>query len=290
MSILKYIFISMRPNHWVKNVFIFAGLIFSGNLLQTDLLIRAWIGFFLFSFMSSSIYLFNDIVDLENDKRHAKKSKRPIAAGRLNVSYGYSASVILATIAVLGSFFLDRGFLMMVVLYGVLNLAYTLKMKQIVILDIMLIALGFVLRIVAGTSLIGVRPSDWLIICTMTVSLFLGFSKRRQELVFSDSNANNQRKVLLNYSISFIDQMIAVVTACTVMSYGLYTVSSETIARFGTRNLVFTFPFVLYGIFRYLYLIYHKSTGENPTDTVVRDFPFILNGVLWLGAVILIIY
>jgi 4-hydroxybenzoate polyprenyltransferase len=289
-DLLKNILISMRPHHWVKNIFIFAGLIFSGNLLQSEMLIRAWVGFFLFSFMSSSIYLFNDIIDMQNDKCHSKKSKRPIAAGKLNVLYGYLASVILATIAVLGSFFWDRGFLIILALYGVLNLVYTLKIKQIVILDVMMIAIGFVLRIVAGTTLVGVRPSEWLIFCTMTVSLFLGFSKRRQELVFSDSNRNNQQKILLDYSISFIDQMIAVVTASTIISYGLYTVSAETIARFGTRKLIFTFPFVLYGIFRYLYLIYHKSTGDNPTDIVLRDIPFILNGILWFGTVILIIY
>jgi 4-hydroxybenzoate polyprenyltransferase len=159
-----------------------------------------------------------------------------------------------------------------------------------VILDVMCIATGFVLRILAGTTLAGVVPSDWLIICTITLSLFLGFSKRRYEIALIGENAESHRKVLTQYSLPFLDQMIAVATASTVMSYALYTVSAETISRFGTRNLVFTIPFVLYGIYRYLYLMHEKNEGGNPTKTVLKDWPLIINGLAWVGVSFLIIY
>jgi 4-hydroxybenzoate polyprenyltransferase len=281
---------SMRPRQWVKNVFLFAGLIFSESLFNASLLGRVCIGFLLFSLAASSVYIFNDIKDLETDKKHPEKSKRPLAAGKLKVSDAYIVSIILFIIGLAGAFLLDISFFVILIVYVILNLIYSFKLKQMVILDIMVIAFGFVLRVLAGTALAGVAPSSWLIICTMTVSLFLGFSKRRQELILSGSNSNNQRKVLQYYSIPFLDQMIAVVTACTVISYALYTISPETVTRFGSKNLIFTIPFVLYGIFRYLYLIYHKVSGENPTDIVVKDFPFILNVILWVGAVIVIIY
>jgi 4-hydroxybenzoate polyprenyltransferase len=206
------------------------------------------------------------------------------------VTQAYFVSVLLGGIALVFASVLDLTFFALLVTYILLNLSYSIKLKQVVILDIMCIAFGFVLRILAGTTLAGIIPSDWLIVCTMTISLFLGFSKRRNELVFMVNHTDNQRKVLADYSIPFLDQMIAMVTACTVMSYILYTVSSETVARFGTRNLIFTIPFVLFGIFRYLYLIYHKRTIEEATDLILMDFSSLFNILLWLGVVILIIY
>jgi len=174
--------------------------------------------------------------------------------------------------------------------YILINAVYTIKIKHVVILDVMCIAFGFVLRVIAGTELAGVSPSDWLLICTITVSLFLGFSKRRQELILIGHNSQNHRKVLSDYSIKFLDQMISIATACTVISYALYTISNETIARFGTRNLIFTIPFIIYGIYRYLYLIYQKGIGGDPTSVVMMDFPLILNGLLWLVTFVFIIY
>jgi 4-hydroxybenzoate polyprenyltransferase len=187
-------------------------------------------------------------------------------------------------------FILEHLFSFILLTYICANFAYSIKLKQVVIIDIMVIALGFVLRVLAGTILVGVSPSDWLITCPMAISLFLGFSKRRQELVLGERNVNNQRRVLRNYSLPFLDQMIAVVTGCTVISYALCTVSSETIARFGTRNLVLTIPFVLYGIFRYLYLVYHKVSGENPTEMIMKDSPSIVNVVFWFVVVLIVIY
>jgi len=286
----KFILISMRPRQWVKNTFLFSGLVFSKNLFQAELLMKVSMGFILFCLAASSIYIFNDIQDRQNDSKHPEKGRRPIALGNLPVTQAYFVSVLLGGIALVFASVLDLTFFALLVTYILLNLSYSLKLKQVVILDIMCIAFGFVLRILAGTTLAGIMPSDWLIVCTMTISLFLGFSKRRNELVFMVNHTDNQRKVLADYSIPFLDQMIAMVTACTVMSYILYTVSSETVARFGTRNLIFTIPFVLFGIFRYLYLIYHKRIIEEPTDLILMDFSSLFNILLWLGTIILIIY
>jgi len=287
---LKYILISMRPKQWVKNLFVFAGLIFSRHLMDPQLFIKVTLGFALFNLLAGSMYLFNDIRDIGNDRNHRDKRKRPIASDKLKISTAYTVSVILIVVSLAIAFWLDMKFFAILAIYGVVNVAYSLRLKHMVIVDIMIIAFGFVLRVIAGTVLAEVSPSDWLILCTMTISLFFGFSKRRQELVLAGDNAGEQRLVLENYSLPFLDQMMAVVTGCTVISYALYTVSSETVARFGSRNLVFTIPFVLYGIFRYLYLVYHKVSGENPTEMIMKDTPSVVNVVLWFIVVVMVVY
>ena len=280
----------MRPRQWVKNMFVFAGLIFSHNLFDIYLLTRVTGGFCLFCLAASSIYIFNDIMDLEKDKKHPEKCKRPLAAGHLKIKIAYGASVVLAIGALLGAMLLGTTFFFILAAYVLMNIAYTIKIKQVVILDVFCLASGFVFRVIAGTSLADVKPSDWLIICTMTISIFLGLSKRRHELTLFGTNANNHREVLADYTINFLDQMISVATACTLMSYALYTISDETVARFGTKNLIFTIPFVIYGIYRYLYLIHQRQMGGNPTSALLTDFPLFLNGLLWLGTIILLIY
>jgi 4-hydroxybenzoate polyprenyltransferase len=280
----------MRPEQWVKNLFVFVGLIFSHNLFDISLLVRVTVGFGLFCLAASSIYIFNDIKDLEKDKEHPDKLKRPLAAGYLKVNKAYAASMVMAVIALLGAMLLDLTFFLILAGYVFMNVAYTIKIKEMVILDVMCIAFGFVFRVLAGTTLAGVKPSDWLIICTITVSTFLASSKRRHEFTLFTANGNSHRKVLSEYSTHFLDQMISVATACTLMSYALYTIADETVARFGTRNLIFTLPFVIYGIYRYLYLIHQKKMGGNPTSALLEDFPLFLNGLLWLGAVVFIIY
>jgi len=280
----------MRPHHWVKNVFVFAGLLFSKNIFSPYLLGKVSVGFMIFSLAASSIYILNDIIDIENDRQHPKKKNRPLASGRLSNSGAWAAAVILALLAVSSAFWIDRQFFVIVVIYIFINIFYTLRLKHLVILDVMCIASGFVLRVLAGTALAGVIASNWLIICTITLSLFLGFSKRRHEIVLIGNDAKNHRKVLANYSLPFLDQMISVATACTVIAYALYTVSEETITRFGTRNLIFTLPFIFYGIYRYLYLIHEKRTGGNPTSAVLHDRPLLINCLLWGIVVFLIIY
>jgi len=286
----KYILISMRPKQWVKNLFVYAGLIFSRNLMDPHLFIKVTLGFGLFSLMASSMCLFNDIRDIGNDRNHRDKQKRPIAAGKLKISTACMVSAILAAFSLATAFWLEPKFFAILAIYGVVSVAYSIRLKHMVIVDIMIIAFGFVLRVIAGTVLAEISPSDWLIICTMTISLFLGFSKRRQELVLAGDNAGEQRLVLESYSLPFLDQMIAVVTGCTVISYALYTVSLETVARFGTRNLMFTIPFVLYGIFRYLYLVYRRVSGENPTEMIMKDTPSVINAVLWFVVVLIVVY
>lgn len=287
---LKYIIVSMRLHQWIKNLFIFTGLLFSHKLFDLHLFAKVFAGFILFSLAAGSIYIFNDIKDIKKDQEHPEKSKRPLASGQLRPNKAYVASTALAVISIGGAFFIDLNFFTIIIAYVIMNVAYSIKIKHVVILDVMCIAFGFVFRVLAGTALAEVRPSDWLIICTITLSMFLGFSKRRHELSLDNFNKKNHRKVLTDYSITFLDQMIAVATACTVMSYALYTIADETVARFGTRNLVFTIPFVIYGIYRYLYLIHQKNVGGNPTTATTTDLPIIINSVLWLGTIIFIIY
>ncbi len=281
---------SMRLQQWIKNLFLFAALVFSGHLFKVHDILLTVIGFFAFSFLSSATYLFNDVVDIENDKIHPIKSKRPIASGTLSSQTAMMAAAALAILSLVVGFLLRREFGIVLATYLALNVSYSLKLKHIVILDAMSIAGGFVLRVVAGAVLIQVPTSEWLIICTILISLFLGFSKRRTELVSLDEQANHHRSVLAQYSPRFLDQMIGIVTSSTVMSYALYTISDETVRKFGTKNLIYTVPFVLYGIFRYLYLVDKKAEGVDPAKTILTDISLLVNVVLWVIAASLIIY
>lgn len=280
----------MRISHWVKNLFLFAALIFSGHLLQPDYLLTTLLGFFLFSLASSAIYLINDIADIEKDKVHPVKSKRPIASGALSVKAAAIAAALLLIFSLATSFQVETRFGVVTVAYVMINLAYSVYLKKVVIVDVMAVAAGFVLRVVAGAVLINVPASEWLILCTLLLSLFLGFSKRRHELMVLERSAVQHRSVLLHYSPSFLDQMTAIVTASTVMSYALYTISEETVRKFDTHNLIYTIPFVLYGIFRYLYLVHKKEEGGNPTKILLTDIPMIVNVLAWILACVLIIY
>lgn len=259
-------------------------------MFSPDLLIKVSAGFLIFCLAASSIYILNDIFDIENDRQHPEKNNRPLPSGRLNVSTACIATVILVLLAMSAAYMTDRQLFAILAIYILINLFYTVKVKHLVILDVMCIASGFVLRVLAGTALAGVAASDWLIICTITLALFLGFSKRRHEIASIGDQAVNHRKVLVHYSLPFLDQMIAVATACTVIAYALYTVSEETVARFGTRNLIFTLAFVLYGIYRYLYLIHERKTAGNPTTAVLKDRALLLNCLLWIAATLFIIY
>lgn len=280
----------MRQQQWIKNLFIFAALLFSEHLLDGWAFLISLAGFFLFSFLSSAVYLFNDVADVELDKLHPIKSSRPLAAGLLSKRVAMIAASILAVGSIVAGFMLNREFGVVLSLYLLINVSYSLYLKRFVILDVMTIAAGFVLRVLAGAVLIDVPTSEWLIICTVLLSLFLGFSKRRHELALLDLHANVHRSVLAYYSPYFLDQMIGIVTASTVMSYALYTISEGTVGKFGTTNLIYTVPFVLYGIFRYLYLVHKKEEGGNPSKLIVTDAPLLVNVVLWVVAVVVILY
>jgi len=287
---VKQILISMRPKQWTKNVILFAALIFSRNLFHTQSLLRVLEAFSLFILLSGSVYIFNDLIDIEKDRCHPKKSQRPLASGKLKPANAIIFSILIGITSLVFSFLLNIRFGMVVLSYLILQLAYTLSLKDIIILDVFCVAAGFVLRVLAGVVVIDVPVSNWLLVCTMLLALFLSFCKRRHELVNLGGEAVNHRRSLREYSPYLLDQMIAVVTASTLISYGLYTMSTETVQKFQTTNLKYTIPLVLFGIFRYLYLIHQKDEGGNPESIILKDKPMILNVCIYVLMVALILY
>ena len=289
MTILRAIVLSMRPRQWVKNVFVFAGLIFAQRLFTSS----AWIAlaaFAIFCGLSGAIYLINDVADRERDQLDPRKRTRPVAAGRLSAGAALAAAVVLVVGGLACAAILARAFLMTALAYVVLLVAYSASLKHIVIVDVIVVAGGFVLRAVAGAVVIDVAMSGWLLICTILLALFLTLGKRRYEYVALDQDAVRHRPILAEYSPALLDQMIAVVTASTVTAYALYTMSPETVAKFHTHLLPATLPFVLYGIFRYLYLIYQRRLGGNPSELLLADRALLINALCWICAVLLIIY
>lgn len=281
---------SIRPRQWTKNLLLFAGLIFSQSFFNVSLLFKSVCGFICFCAISSALYLFNDLIDVKQDRLHPLKSSRPLPSGRLSSGAAVTGSILLAGSGLICSFLLHTGFGLIALIYFLLITGYTLFFKKMVILDVMVIAVGFVLRAVAGTSVIDVSISSWLLVCTIFLALFLGLNKRRNELEILSDKAGKHRKILGEYTIQLLDQMIAVVTASTIMAYALYTTSPTTVEKFGTRNLLFTLPFVLYGIFRYQYLVFRKKMGGSPELILFRDVSMIVNIVLYFLCIILIIY
>ena len=290
ISILRLVIESFRPREWVKNTFVFAALFFSKNLLNLDFLTKTLLAFGLFCLAASGVYLINDICDRDEDKKHPQKSTRPVASEAFPVALAMPTAVLVIITALTGGFFLDPSFGFVTGAYVLLNIAYSKWFKHVVILDVFSIAAGFVLRVVAGAVVIDVSMSYWLLICTMLIALFLGFTKRRYEVVALMNEGKYHRRVLTEYNTLFLDMMIGIVTSATVVTYTLYTVSNETIERFDTDRLLVTVPFVLYGIFRYLYLVYHKDKGWNPAHALLTDRPLFINIFLWILVSGLIIY
>ena len=281
---------SLRPAQWAKNLFVLAPLVFGDLLLDTQAATRAGLAVLAFCCASSAVYLINDLRDREEDRKHPLKRLRPLAAGTLGAPAAVAAMVLLAATAAGIAVWLGWPFALLLGTYLALNVLYTLWFKHMVILDVMSISLGFVLRVEAGGVAVGVDVSRWLFLCTTFLALFLAFSKRRHEITLLAGAASGQRPVLDHYSPAFLDQMINVVTASSVVSYALYAVAPETQEKFGTQNLVYTIPLVLYGIFRYLYLMYQRPGERNPTEAILRDPPFLINIVLWGLAVLWIVY
>jgi 4-hydroxybenzoate polyprenyltransferase len=280
----------MRPKQWVKNIFVFAVVIFSGLVADIYAITHTLIAFASFCLASSSIYCLNDYHDVEEDRLHPKKSKRPLAAGHLPVMAGLLGFVSLSLASVALSLeLLGKAPAVVIALYLLLNVGYSLGLKHLVIIDVLIISAGFVLRILAGATALSVMPSAWLMLCGVTISLFLGFTKRRAEVVMLGEEASKHRPVLEHYSTGFLDQMISIVTAATVVLYALYTVDDKTVALVGSRMLVLSVPLVLYGIFRYLYLVYHTQGGGDPTRAVFTDGPMLATGFVWAGLCLSII-
>ncbi len=279
---------ALRPKQWSKNLFVFAGLIFAGEMRNIEAVGVTLAAFACFCALSSAVYLINDVADRERDRLHPRKRFRPIASGDLPVGAALAAFAALSVGGIAAAAFIGWKFALIAAGYWLLMLAYTFVLKHEVILDVFAIAAGFVLRALAGAVAIDVKISSWLIICTTFAALFLALSKRRAELATIGDNNYEQRRSLEHYSIGFIDQMISVVTAATLVCYMLYTAQSETAMRHS--GLMFTIPFVLYGIFRYLYLVYRKEQGETPEQMIVEDRPLLVNLLLWAALSALIMW
>jgi 4-hydroxybenzoate polyprenyltransferase len=279
------IFKTMRPRQWTKNLLVFAALIFSRNLFNLALTRDVACAFIIFCLLSGSVYILNDLIDLQADRAHPKKSTRPLASGMLRPRAAAAAGVVMVIVSLAAAFRLNTVFAFTALGYFILQIAYSLLLKHVVIIDVLAVAVGFVLRAIAGAEVIGVPISSWLLICTILLALFLSLGKRRHELLLLENNAVHHRKILYEYSPGLLDQMISVVTASTVVAYALYTMSADTIAKFHTDNLKYTIPFVLYGIFRYLYLIHQRSEGGSPERILFDDKPLLINIVLYLAAV-----
>ncbi len=290
IRVLNYVFLSMRPEQWIKNLFVFTALLFSKNLLNLSKDIEVLAGFVIFCMITGGTYLINDLVDLEKDKLHPVKSQRPIASGKLRKTTAIKMLIPVCCVGLFLAFHMSFFFGIIVLAYFFLNIGYSLYLKSIVIIDVVSIAAGFVLRVLGGAVIISVTASQWLILCTILLALFLGFSKRRHELVLLEGGAAEHRSVLEHYNAYFLDQMISVVTASTVICYALYTMSKDTVEKLGTSKLIYTIPFVLYGIFRYLYLVHQKENGGSPTEIMFTDKPMIINVSLWVITVIVFIY
>lgn len=287
---LQALWQGLRPHQWTKNFFLFAGLLFSRNLFDPVLLGRVMLAFGVFCLLSGAVYLVNDLADLAQDRRHPAKSRRPLASGRLSPAPACLAAGVLAALSLGAALWLGPGFFQVAAGYLLLQAGYQWALRHAVILDVFAIAAGFALRVVAGAVVIAVEASSWLILCTIFLSLFIALGKRRQELAARGGTGPSGRRVLEEYSLDLLDQMISVVAASTVIAYSLYTMSEETFTRFGTRNLVWTVPFVLYGILRYLYLIHRKGVGEEPEAVLLSDRPLLAAGLLWVLAAAFIIY
>jgi len=280
---------TMRPRQWTKNIFIFAALVFDKQLLNVDAFLRTLAGFALFCLISSSVYIFNDLADVEADRQHPEKKNRPIAAGILPVSVAWIAGIGLVIFTLGLAFLLAPGFEAVLVIYFILNMAYSKWLKHIPIIDVLIIAAGFVLRVHAGVTLIQVeRFSPWLYVVMTLLSLFLGFGKRRAELALLAHGAGSHRKVLDGYTLPLLDQYIMIVSGTTIVAYSLYTFSAPNVPE--NHSMMLTIPFVVYTIFRYLYLIEVKHAGGAPEEILLSDRPFQIAMILWAAAVLAIFY
>jgi 4-hydroxybenzoate polyprenyltransferase len=285
-----HLLFSLRPAQWTKNLVIFAGLLFGRRLFDADAVLAAVAAFVVFCILSGVVYLVNDVADRDTDRLHPLKAHRPIASGALPVHIALLSAVALGAIALIAAYRVSRPFTLVAAAYLALQIAYSGPLKHIVIIDVLTIAIGFVLRAVGGAVAVNVEISHWLLVCTILLALFIALAKRRHEIVLLAGGASGHRPILGEYSAYLLDQMIGVVTASTLIAYVFYTISPETVQKFGTQWLGLTIPFPLYGIFRYLYLVHQREGGGSPADLLLTDRPLLACVALWALAVALIIY
>lgn len=276
----------MRPKQWTKNFFVFAAIVFSGNFLNAHILKVNILTFVLFCITSSAIYVLNDIVDIEKDKIHPDKRNRPLPSGKVSKNSAILLDILLIiTVVLISWLYVDISILGIFALYFIVNIFYSFSLKNIVIIDVMIITFGFVLRVASGSLATKVEISPWLFLCTILLSLFLALNKRKSEIIMMQDNCSSHRKILEEYSVDLIDKMLTIVNPSILMAYCLYTFSSTQ-----SKTMMYTIPFVLYGIFRYEYLMDKKNIGGKPEDVFIKDMPFLINILLWILSILVIIY
>lgn len=279
----------IRPIQWIKNLLVLSGILFGGEFFNVLLWEKVLLAMGAFCLVSSAIYVLNDIFDRNQDKIHPKKKHRPIASGKITVQQGWAFCCFCALVGLWIGSFVSLSLLCLLVAYLILNIAYTVKLKHVVILDVFCISAGFMLRLLAGTIGVGIPPSHWLLLCGIMVTLFLGFAKRRAELVSKSFTQKEHRRVLEEYNVPYLDYLITICITGTILTYSLYTMSEETIRAHHTENLIFTVPFVIYALFRYLYLIHEQKSGGDPTNDLIRDKHIAFSFLAWLVLTIAII-
>jgi 4-hydroxybenzoate polyprenyltransferase len=289
-SLALHLLLSLRPAQWTKNLLVFAGLLFGRRLFDPASVVDAVSAFVVFCALSGVVYLVNDVADRDSDRLHPLKSQRPIASGALPVPVAMAVALALGSAALASAFVIGPAFAAVAAAYLALQVFYSFPLKHIVIIDVLTIAIGFVLRAVGGAVAVHVEISHWLLVCTILLALFIALAKRRHEIVLLAGDAATHRPILGEYTPYLLDQMIGVVTASTLISYIFYTISPETQAKFGTAWLGLTIPFPLYGIFRYLYLVHQREGGGSPADLLLTDRPLLACVALWALTVAVIIY
>ena len=279
----------MRPKQWVKSLFVFAGLLFGHAWTDPILVKQVWSAALGFALVSSCIYILNDIADRAADRKHPIKRKRPLACGSVSLNAAVVLALICGLLGALLGYYASPSVAGMLGLYALLNVAYSAGLKRVPILDVFIIATGFMLRLLAGTSGVGIPPSQWLLLCGLTLTLFLGFAKRRAEISGEVDELSLQRPVLRQYSPALLDQLTTICAAGIIMSYSLYTLSPDTIEKHGTSLLIITVPCVIYGVFRYLFLLHQHRQGEDPANDALRDPHLLLTTMLWAGLTVWVI-
>jgi len=280
----------LRPYQWVKNLLVFSGLFFSTSLFKIDVIVVSVVAFCIFCMASSGIYILNDLRDIKFDMIHPVKRNRAIASGKVSKVSALVILFVLLFSSLLFSYLLEKKFFIIILAYICLNTAYSFGLKKVVLLDAFIVAIGFLLRAFAGCIVIHVIVTPWLFICTLSLALIISFGKRRNEMEILKSEAMDHRKALQFYNIQLLDIILTICSATAIGTYSLYTMAAETVMRFGNQRLILTTPFVMYGIFRYLYLIYEHNLGGDPAKLLVKDVPTIVNGILWILVVGFVIY
>jgi 4-hydroxybenzoate polyprenyltransferase len=289
MYIILHLLKLMRPHQWTKNLFVFTGLIFGHAWTDSSLLQAVILSAVAFSLMSSGVYIVNDIVDAESDRQHPKKKFRPIAAGNVAVALAASWALVLVIAAFVLAWLVSNEVIILLLANLILNAAYSAGLKQVAVLDVFLIATGFMLRILVGTEGVGIPPSQWLLLCGLMITLFLGFTKRRAEMMVAEESGMTTRKVLSQYDAGLLDTFIAITATSAVLAYSLYTVNPETISIHGTANLIYTVPFVAYGIFRYILRLHTHRRGEDPARELLTDPHIVVTVLSWVIVVLWLI-